>query len=166
MKRWLPYLGILLGLVLAGYALFFNDSDEDRIRAKLQEFEVAVSMDEAERNILFRLARVKKAFAEIFVKKVTYDLPELQAKERGRTKLATLAASAPRLYRTMRVDLSGLSIKLDASASSAAAYGKALLSGERLSGQPQRDSRTVSLRFDKVDGKWRIVAVTASPPER
>jgi hypothetical protein len=166
MKRWLPYVGIFLGVVLAGYALFFNDSDEDRIRARLQELELTVGMNEAERNILFRLARVKKAFSEIFIKQVTYDLPELHAKERGRTRLAALAANAPRLYRTVRVDLGELNIKVDASRSSAAAYGKAVLIGERLSGQPQRDARTVSFRFDKVEGSWRIVSVIASPPER
>ena len=162
MKRWLPHIGIALGVLLAVYALFFSSSDEDLIREQLERLERAVEVTEGGQNIVIRAAHVKKEFAEIFVKEVTFEVPDLTTEESGRRALVGLAASAPRLFATASVDLDALSIDVDEQGLTAVAQGQATLTGTRLSGELTRDLRTVSLRFDKIDDAWLCVSLTVS----
>ncbi len=163
MKRWLPHIGVVAGIAIAVYALFLGSTDEDRIRELLDRLEESVQVHEGEFNIIIRGSRVKKAFSTIFVKDVTFGIPDLQSRGSGRNALVGLAAQAPRLYRTAVVDLGGLNIKIDAQAMSAAAFGDASLVGVRQGGQAERDQRTVSLRLDKIDGNWLVVSLDVSP---
>ena len=162
MKRWLPHIGIALGVAIAIYALFFGSSDEDLIRAQLERLEDAVAVSDGGGNLVVRAAHVKKEFAEIFVKEVTFEVPELTTEESGRRALVALGASAPRLFRTATVDLDDLSIDVDEPGLTALAQGSATLTATRHSGEPDRDQRTVSLRFDKIDGEWRCVSLSVS----
>ena len=162
MRRWLPHIGVAFGLSLAGYALFFGSTDEDKIRALLDDLEVAVQVNESETNLIIRGSRIKKAFSTIFTKDITFQIPDLNSGGGKRKELVMLAAQAPRLYRTAVVDLDGLNIKIDQSASSATAFGDANLIGVRQGGQSERDQRTVSLRLDKIDGDWRIIRMDVS----
>jgi hypothetical protein len=162
MKRWLPHIGIAIGVAIAIYALFYSSSDEDLIGEKLEQLEEAVAVRGTETNLVVRTARVRKQFSEIFIKQVTFRIPELSRIQGGRTELAGLAARAPQLYATATVDLGGLDIAVDESGSSAAAHGEATLTATRHSGELQRDTRTVMLRFDKIDDDWRIVSVSVS----
>jgi hypothetical protein len=166
MRRWLPHIGIVLGIGIAIYALFFASSEEDRIRARLEQLEDAVLVTADDTNFLVRTGHVKKEFSEIFTKEVSIEIPELTEISAGRDELVTLAAGAPRLYGTANVDLGGLSIQIDKSETSAVAYGDATLTATRPTGELQRDTRTVSLRFDQIDGEWRIVGVSVSAPEQ
>ena len=63
-KRWLPHIGIVAGLCLAIYALFFSSSDEDEIRALLEHLEDAVAVRKGNTNIVVRAAHVRKEFSE------------------------------------------------------------------------------------------------------
>ncbi len=162
MRRWLPHIGIVAGLCLAIYALFFSSSDEDEIRDLLDQLEGAIAVRAGNTNIVVRAAHVKKQFSEIFIKDVSFRIPELTQAPSGRRELVGLAANAPQLYRTASVDLSGLTVEVDDAAVSAVAYGKATLTASRHSGELERDDRTVSLRLDKIEGDWRIVGVSVS----
>ncbi len=162
MKRWLPHIGIVLGISIAVYALFFSDSEEDLIRARLEQLEVATKVKSSGGNLVIRAARVRKAFSEIFIKDVSFQIPELSSIGSGRNKLVALAANAPRRYQSAAIDLDGLEIKIDEPQTSAIAFGEATLSATRRGGQLERDTRTVSLRLDKIDGEWRIVSVSVS----
>jgi hypothetical protein len=161
MKKWLPHIGIGIGLIIAVYALFFSSSEEDKIRAKLDLLETAVAV-EGQTNPVVRGARIKDAFSAIFIKQVAVEIPELTQAKTGRTELVGLATQAPLAYETVSVDLGGLEIRLDQTALSAVAFGDAVLTGTRRSGELQRDDRQVSLRFDKIDGDWLIVSLTVS----
>ncbi len=163
MKRWLPHIGVVAGLAIALYALFFGSSDEERIRELLGRLENSVQVHEGEFNIIIRGSRVRKAFSTIFIPDVQFRIPDLQSTGTRRKGLAALATQAPRLYRTAIVDLSELEIKLDDQAASATAFGDASLIGVRQGGLAERDQRTVSLRLDKINGDWRIIAVDVSP---
>jgi hypothetical protein len=166
MRRWLPHIGIALGVAIALYALFFGKSAEDRIRARLDALAQAVSVVDGETNIVIRAARLRQAFAEIFVKNVSVAIPELADHVAGRDDLVELGASAPRFYQTVRVDLGKLAVKLDQDETSAVAYGEAELTATRLDGGPESDSRTVSLRLDLIDGEWRVVDVSVSAKQQ
>jgi phosphoribosylformylglycinamidine synthase len=165
MKRWLPHIGIALGICIAVYALFFSDSEEDLIRERLELLEESIHVSPQDSNVVFRIARIKKQFAEIFVKQVSFEIPELTNLTQNRQELVNLAANAPRLYSTASVDLGGLAIEIDSAKTSAVAYGEATLTAMRHSGNLERDVRTVSLRFDKVEGEWRVVKVSVSARE-
>jgi len=163
MRRWLPHIGIALGVCIAIYALFFGSSDEDEIRELLEQLEDAVAVKEAGGNIVVRAAHIKKEFAEIFIKEVSFSIPELTRTPKGRVELAKLAANAPQLWATANVDLGGLTIEVDDQGVSGVAHGQATLTATRHNGQLERDDRTVSLRLDKIEGDWRIVNVSVSP---
>ena len=163
MRRWLPHIGIVLGIAIAVYALFFAETAEDRIRAQLDALETAIGVPEQENPVL-RAARVKKAFDGLMVEEIHFEIPELVDQETGRGELVRLATIAPRLYQSARVDLDGLRIDVDKSESSAMAHGDAVLTGVRRTGEPQRDTRKVALRFDKVNDEWLIASISVSLP--
>lgn len=163
MKRWLPHLGVVAGLAIALYALFFGSSDEDRIRELLRRLESSVQVHDGNFNIIMRGSRIRKSFSTIFIRDVAFRIPDLQSTGAHRKALVALATQAPRLYRTAVVDLSELEIKLDDQAASATAFGDASLIGVRQGGLAERDRRSVSLRLDKIKGDWRIVALDVSP---
>jgi phosphoribosylformylglycinamidine synthase len=163
MRRWLPWAGIVAGVAIATYGLFFSDSEEDEIRELLDDLEEAVAVREDEKNLLLRAARVKGDFAEIFDKDVHFEIPEMTETVSGRPALVELAAAAPQLWRTAVVDLDGLAIEVDQGKTSAVASGDATLVATRHSGELERDKRTVSLRIDKIEGDWRIVSLSVSP---
>lgn len=163
MRRWLPHIGIVAGLCLAIYALFLGSSDEDEIRERLERLEEAVAVRGGNTNLVVRAAHMKKEFSEIFIKDVTFQIPELSQAPKGRQELAGLAANAPRLWATATVDLGGLTVEVDDAGLSGVAYGQATLTATRQGGQLERDDRTVSLRLDKIDGDWIIVHLSVSP---
>jgi hypothetical protein len=160
MKRWLPHIGIVLGVMLAVYALFFGSSDEDLIREQLERLEDAIAVSEGGQNVVVRAAHIRKEFSEIFIKDVSFEVPDLTTEESGRRALVALAASAPQLFRSAHVDLDSLAIGVDGPGLTAVAQGNATLTGTRQSGEPERDQRQVSLRFDKIDGNWLCVSLS------
>ncbi|MBM4359413.1 MAG: nuclear transport factor 2 family protein [Deltaproteobacteria bacterium] len=164
MKRWLPYLGLALGVALVVYALFFVKTEEERLRERLDALEAAVAIDDARETPLVRDARLRKRFAEIFTKDVALAVPELGATDKGRTALADLAISAQHRLARTSLDLDDLAIRLDESKQHALAVGIAHLVGTEADGTLIRDDRTVSLRLDVIEGEWRIVDVSVSPP--
>lgn len=162
MKRYLPHAAIGIGLCIFVYAVFFSSSEEDAIRAQLERLQETIEVKGGQHNPVVRGARVKGAFADIFVKEVSIEIPELTSVKAGRMELVGLATQAPTWYRTASADLGGLRVDIDESETSALVTGAVTLSGTRLSGEPVRDTRTVSIRFDKIEGDWRIVGLTVS----
>jgi hypothetical protein len=163
MRRWLPYLGIALGVALVAYALFFVKSDEERIRERLVELAASVEVKDRREMPLIRAARVRKSFATLFSKDVRLAIPEVGTVDRGREPLVELAVSAQSEFSSVALDLDGLSIRLDESKEHGLAVGTAKLSGTREDGVVSRDTRTVSLRLDRQEDEWRIVDVSVSP---
>jgi hypothetical protein len=161
-RRWVPLLAVVLGLGIFGYAVFFGSTDEELIRARLSAFASAVEVKAAEQNVVIRAARIKDAFNEIFVKDVSIEIPELTDLRSGRKELVQVAAQAMSLYRTAWVDVSGLTVNIDKVGQSAVASGAVRLHATRHSGEAELDSRTVSIRLDKIEGHWRIVSVAVS----
>ena len=164
MRRFLPHLGIALGLLLVAYALWWSDSDEDQIRAKLEAIEEVAEVGRGPTNPLLRAAELRKRLAGICIKDVRIRIAELTEVTRGRDELVRLAAAAPQLYRTVEVDLSDLAVEVDRSARSAAAHGPATLTAVEHGGRVRRDRREVMLRFDKIEGDWRLVSIRVSSP--
>jgi hypothetical protein len=156
---------IALGVAILIYVVFFGESDEDAIRERLDLLEATIEVKGTQENLVIRGARIKEAFTELFVKDVTIQIPELTQVKTGRTELTGLAARAPSWYRTASVDLGGLRVDVGEQAVSAHVSGLATLTATRLTGELSRDTRTVSLRFDKIEGDWKIVSLSVSAKE-
>jgi hypothetical protein len=161
-RRWVPLLAIVLGLGAFGYATFFGATDEELLRARLDALAGAIEVKPSEQNIVLRAARIKEAFSTIFVKDVAIAIPELTELRSGRKELVQVAAQAMTFYRTAWVDVGGLGLDVDKAGLSAVASGKVKLHATSHGGEAQLDERTVSLRFDKIEGKWLIVSVAVS----
>lgn len=162
--------GVLLGVLCAAaaiaiYALFFRGSDDERIRAQLTRLANAVRVDGTPVNPIVRNANLKSEFAEIFTKDVAIDVPELTSLRSGRGPLADVATQAASFYATAQIDFASVRVDLAPDARSADVVAIATLTGARQGGETERDVRRVSLRFDKVDGEWRIASLTVSPRE-
>ncbi len=164
MKRWLPYLGIAFGVALVVYAVFFGKNEEERIRQRLHQLEDSVAVDGAENPVL-RAARLRKELGELVTHDVRIAIPELDGVDSGRNQLVELAAAAPQQFKSARIDLEALRIRLDDPKEHAVAVGDAKLAGTRQDGEREQSFRTVSLRLDKLNGEWRIVDVSVSPPK-
>jgi hypothetical protein len=160
-RRWLPLAGVAVGATLVAYALFFGKTEEERIRQRLHQLEDAVAVDGAE-NPMLRAARLRKDFADLIAQNVTVAIPELGASEGGRAHLVEVAAGAAGQWRTARVDLGGLAIRIDETKDHAVCVGDAKLTATSGAGEPERDVRTVSLRLDKLEGQWRVVDISVS----
>lgn len=162
MKRYLPHLGIVIGVAIAVYALFFSESDEDKIRTLLERLENAVAVTPDDTNLVLRAARVKNELTKVFTKEVSFDIPELSNVSAGRDELVGLAAKAPQVWRAGTIHLDGLAISIDDAGMGGLAVGDARLNATRHDGQVQRDTRKVSISLEKIEGQWRIVSMTVS----
>ena len=161
-RRWVPLLAVVLGLGIFAYATFFGPTDEELVRSRLDALASAIEVKPSEQNVVLRAARIKEAFGSIFVKDVALAIPELTELRSGRKELVQVAAQAMSLYRAAWVDVTSLGIDIDKMGLSAVASGKVTLHATSHGGEAQLDTRTVSLRFDKVEGKWLIVSVSVS----
>jgi hypothetical protein len=162
MKRWLPHAGVALGVGIAVYGLWWSQSEEDRVRARLEQLAATVQVTSEHENVVVRAAKVRKEFNDLLVQDVSIGIPELTTVHSGRNELIDLAAAAPRSYRSASIDLDALRIDLDEEETSAVAHGEVTLTAQRLNGEIDRDLRSVSLRLDKIDGSWKIVSISVS----
>lgn len=142
------------GVLLLGWALFAPESDEEQIRALLERLarEIAV---EGETNILFRTARLNKAFEEIFTEDVSVSIPELTSLARGRGELARVAARAGSHFQNAEVSVKSVDVSFGPTPAHGKAACVAVLSSTDGS-RARRDERLVDFTLLKRDGDWRI----------
>lgn len=160
MRRRAAVAVLSVGLGLVGYALFSSPSDEERIHAVLDALAEAISFDEPE-NPLQRTARLDRAFADLFGEDVVVRIPEAGVDTTGRGSLGQIGARTRVGYQSLRLSVAHVSVEAGANSANVALLAK--LSGTRGS-EVKSDERRAELRFDKVDGDWRIVRVRVSPP--
>lgn len=162
MKRWIAVGGIAVGVGLVGYALLSRDTDEERIRARLDQLTTAVRVDRGE-NALARGARVRRAFDEVLARDVVMRIPDMPDPEPGRSALLVLAMHAGQRYRTAEVELSDTSIRLDAARNAANVKSEATLTATDPSGL-HRQNRHVLFRFTRTADGWRVSSIQVSAP--
>ncbi len=159
MKRALVWLALIAGLLLVGYAVFAQKTDEERIQEQLARLAAAVSIDSQE-NPLARGARLNREFSELFTKEARASVPELSAPVEGRRELVALATRAVGSFRSLDVAFSATSIEVGNAAADVKTTAK--LNGVRTDGDLDRGERPVSLRFLRSDGAWMIDSARVS----
>ena len=153
---------ILLAAALGAWFLLSRGSDESQIHGKLDRLAKAVRVDAPE-NAVVRHARVNSEFVEIFTKDVLVEIPELTSAKGGRHELVGIASQASAYYGTVDLAFSRVEITLDAGKRNARVGATVTVTGRPQTGGPERDSRECTIRFDKIDGDWKIASVVVSP---
>jgi hypothetical protein len=154
----------LLAGVAAGWIgiigwLVLSDSDEEKIRARLDELAQALSSAPDE-NMAFRGLRLKALFEKALEQNVRFDAPELPATS-GAQELAQMAASAPRFFGELEVSVGDTEISIDEKKTEARAVSEVTASGS--SEELRRDTRRVRFLLRKRDGDWRVARIDVEP---
>lgn len=166
MKRWLPLGLITVGVVLGVYALLFSPSEEDRIRERLVQLADAVRVDDRELNPLVRHGRIRKEFAEIFVKEAHVSVPEVRGRLTGRDELVAAATQAATVYQSAEVSFGDAEIRIDPAGMTAEVSATATVSGARHGQAVRRDELPVAIQLEKLDGDWKITSAKVARRER
>jgi hypothetical protein len=166
-KRTIGIAIVIAAAAVALWAIFFRGSDEDRIRAVIVKAATAVRVVEGENPVL-RAARVKGDLGETLDRDVAFTVPELNASGegvgKGRDAAVAAALSAGGLWSSAEVSIAFSRVTVDPGGNTASAQTTVTLSAIR-GGQRERDVRQVSFELRKLDGEFRIVAVTVQPRE-
>lgn len=151
------------GCLFLGYALFWPESDEERILAVLDRLALAVSFDEPIPNPVFFGNHLAEEFEEIFAPRVHVVVPEARVSLPGeRQKLAFSSAKVLSRYGSFDVGFSNVDVQVEERARvDAEATATALVRGEH-----ERDVRPVQFEFEEIDGDWRITSAVVRRPRR
>lgn len=163
MDRRVAIAAITAGAALVAAALFLRDSDEDRIKARLDELADVVHLDAGD-NLLLRGARIQRAFNELFTPDVVVHAAELPGDSQGRDALVALATKPPLQIDSADLAFQHVSVQLVAGHRSARVQADVVVTSSDASGA-HRERRQGVFRFAKVDGKWRIAGVDLSADE-
>ena len=163
LKQVLAMGGVGAGVALVLYALLSRESDEEKIRRRLDELELAVQVDAEAENPVFRATRLNDRFGELFDEKVRVSIPELTSSRSGRKDLVALATRSGAWFRTLEVDFKSISVQTGNVGANVSTT--ATLTTSRAGGNMQRDERKVDFTFTKADGDWRIDSIQVFPKD-
>lgn len=147
------------------YVLFFRTSDEDRIRQKLTALESAVKSGASASEIASRPLRIREAFARVFAPRVQVDVPEIQAGEQPREKLADQVASSEERIHGLDVDFEKVHVEIDPRAQPPRADVDALATVKgtgRGDGLRRRNVYQVTLHLEEIQEEWRVTRIAAA----
>jgi hypothetical protein len=158
-RRTLAWLAVAGVLGLLGW-LFFGDSDEAKILARLDELASAIET-RSDENMAFRALRLRPVFEEGFEPGALLRAPEL-ADTSGVKELTALAASVPRFYTELDVSIGETDVHVEPAANQARVTAGVTLTG-RIGGELRRDKRVVRFTLTKRDGEWRVELIDVAP---
>lgn len=156
MKKWAIVAACAAVAAVALWLTVFRPSEEDRIRQVLDRFAKAVAVKPND-NIIMRAGRLKSELKETVADDVYVDVADLDIRVVNRQSLAENAAKASMVFTSADCELTGMTIKVDESATTAKVDALALVTGER-GGERKVDKRPVHFLLRK-DGTWKITTV-------
>jgi hypothetical protein len=156
MKKWAIVAGCLAVAAVALWLTVFRPSEEDKIRKTLDRFAKAVAVKQDD-NILARMGRLKSELKETVTDDVYVVVPDFNIRVTSRATLVENAAKAGLVFQTADCDLTGMTIKVDDSVTTAKVDALALVTGTR-GGERKVDKRPVHFLLRK-DGAWRITTI-------
>lgn len=156
MKKWAIVAGCAAGAAIVLWFTFLRPSDEDRIRDVLNRFAKAVAVKRDD-NVLARAGRIKSELKETVSDGVYVDVADLSIRVSNRKDLADKAVQAAGVFSTASCELTGMTIKVDDSKTSAKVDALAIVTGER-GGERKIDKRSVHFLLRK-DGTWKITTI-------
>jgi hypothetical protein len=162
-SRWALVL-VLASVALLAYVIF-GGSDEDKILVRVKELASAVET-RADESIVFRTARINKAFKDGLESDVTFRAPELASKS-GVRELALLAAEAGQMFGSVRLSVGATDVHVEGA--DARAVSEITLTSER-GNELHGDRRSVRFELRRSGGEWRVRSIDVAakggePPE-
>jgi hypothetical protein len=155
----------LVGAAALAYFLL-RPSDEERIRWQLAALGRAVVIDPAEKDPRARPLRVHEAFQKILEPSVRVEIPGVVEDVRDRDELTGMAVAVGDTLTDLTVDLRAVRVKVEPGARAARVQASATFAGAVRGGRGDRLVREVTVRFEKVDGEWRIASIAADVDEQ
>lgn len=163
MKRWAIVAGCAAAAAVALWLTLLRPSEEDRIRGVLNRFAKAVAVKHDD-NVLSRAGRVKSELKETVADDVHVDVADLGVRVSNRAALVEKATQAAAVFTSADCELTGMTIKVDDSATTAKVDALALVTGER-AGERKVDKRPVHFLLRK-DGTWKITTLDVAAASR
>lgn len=161
MKRWGVVAGVLVVAAVALWLTFFRASEEDRIRATLNELARIVAVKDGE-TLLPRVARLRSRMKNVVTDDVRVSVEELRVDVNDRHALEEQAARAGLLFQSADCTFMNLVIRVDPAATLATVDGTALVTANR-GGERKIDERRVHFLLRK-DGDWRVSTIDVAAP--
>ena len=138
MKKWGIVAGCAVAAAVVLWFTFFRPAEEDRVRKVLDRFAKAVA-----------------------VKSVHADVSDVNIRVTSRAALVEDATKAGLVFQSADCSLTGMTIKIDADATSAKVDALAVVTGMR-GGERRVEKRPVHFLLRK-DGDWRITTIDVAP---
>jgi hypothetical protein len=122
-----------------------------------------VRVEEGPGNPVIRAGHLKDAFSRIFTPRVEIDDGELAHEPMAREELAVATVAVERPFHTATLDFTGVRVAVEDPPLYARVTGTATGTGAEGSERRRLEKREFTMRFEKVDGTWRIAAVSTLP---
>jgi len=159
-KKWAIVAGCAAAAAVVLWFTLFRPSEEERVRKVLDRFAKAVVI-KSDDTILSRTGRLRAELKATVTDDVYVDVSDLGIRVTSRAALVEDATKAGLVFQSADCSLTGMTIKIDASASSAKVDALAVVTGER-GGERRVDRRPVHFLLRK-DGDWRITTIDVAP---
>lgn len=166
MRRSLA-LGVLaaaLAAVAVVYALFFRLSDEERIRARLEQLAAVIRIDagaQGAADVGARAGRVQRVFAEVFTEDARAEVEEIEETLEGRPALVAAAVELGGAYSSADVRFDKVVVRVSGEAADVRAVG--VVTGAERGKSAAEEEVSVRFQWKKLDGEWRITSAVVSP---
>ncbi len=163
-RTLLSLLGLAGGAAVLGAAVFWPETDEERIRAVLDEVTMAVEFSEPIANPVFFGSRLADSWQDVMMDQVRVHAEEASRSgnfERSRLALLTSQVLATR-FSSLMVTLSDVSIRVARDTAEVDATVVALTDQGTGSSAGQRSAR---FSLERANGDWKISSVYIGGPE-
>ncbi len=160
MKKWGIVAGCAVAAAVVLWFTFFRPAEEDRVRKVLDRFAKAVAV-KSDDNILSRAGRLRSELKETVTDDVHADVSDVNIRVTSRAALVEDATKAGLVFQSADCSLTGMTIKIDADATSAKVDALAVVTGMR-GGERRVEKRPVHFLLRK-DGDWRITTIDVAP---
>jgi hypothetical protein len=152
-RKRIGWLLVVGSLGLLGYVVF-GSSDDDQVVKRIKALASAVETHEDE-SIVFRTARINKAFKEGLEPDVTFRAPELPS-QHGIRELSTLAAGAGHMFGAIHLSVGATDVHVDGAV--AHAVSEVTLTSAR-GNELHGDRRSVRFELHRASGDWRVSSI-------
>lgn len=156
MKKWVIVAACAALAVIVLGVTVFRPSEEDRIRKVLTRFTAAIAV-KPDDNPLARMGRIKSTLKETTTDDVFTTVPDFNVRIADRASLAENAGKIGMVYQTADCELTGMTIKVDESATTAKVDALAVVTATS-GGERKTDKRGVHFLLRK-DGDWKITSI-------
>jgi hypothetical protein len=148
------------GAATLTYLILFRPNQEASIRRQVASLGEAVGIEPAERDPRVRPLRIQRTFERILAPSLRVNIEGVVEDVHRRDELAAMATSAAETYGDLTVTFDDVRVQLDDRCRFARVEAEATLAGADHDGNREHEEREVVMGLEKIDGDWRITALS------